>query len=154
VSARVGFSNEVKISLTDSKPHRITLRPTQVELEASTGAPLRDLLFEQGVEFPCGGQGRCRGCRVRVLEGTAQVNRAQQERLTPEELANGWRLACQARVQGDLKIELAQWEAAILTDESVFAFTPREGLGIAVSKWKSTLPYAMLPESSSPCPQT
>lgn len=139
MSARVGFSNEVKISLTENKPHRIILRPTQVELEASTGAPLHDLLFEQGVEFPCGGQGRCRGCRVRVLEGTAQVNRAQQERLTAEELANGWRLACQCTVEGDLVIELRQWDAAILVDDTTFAFQPRQGRGVAVDLGTTTL---------------
>jgi uncharacterized 2Fe-2S/4Fe-4S cluster protein (DUF4445 family) len=38
-----------------------------------------------------------------------------------------------------MKIELAQWEAAILTDDSVFAFTPREGLGIAIDLGTTTI---------------
>jgi choline dehydrogenase-like flavoprotein len=50
--------------LAQVKAHRIVLQPTQVELTAPEGTPLQDLLFEQGVEFPCGGRGRCRGCRM------------------------------------------------------------------------------------------
>jgi len=115
-----------------------------VELSAPAGTPLRDLLFEQGVEFPCGGQGRCRGCRIRVLNGKAEVNRAQQERLSPEEIASGWRLACQCVVEGDLEIELRQWDAAILVDDTVFAFRPRQGLGVAVDLGTTTLVAQLL----------
>ena len=128
----------------EKKTHRITLRPLQAELTAHEGTALRDLLFEQGVEFPCGGQGRCRGCRVRILEGTAEVNAAQRERLSEEELANGWRLACQCAVAGDLVIELRQWDAAILVDETPFAFQPREGLGVAVDVGTTTLVAQLL----------
>ena len=108
------------------------------------GTPLRDLLFEQGVEFPCGGQGRCRGCRIRVLKGKAEVNQAQQERLSGEEIAEGWRLACQCAVEGDLEIELRQWDAAILVDETPFAFRPRQGLGVAVDLGTTTLVAQLL----------
>jgi uncharacterized 2Fe-2S/4Fe-4S cluster protein (DUF4445 family) len=105
---------------------------------------LRDLLFEQGVEFPCGGQGRCRGCRIRVLKGQAEVNRAQEARLSTEEIAQGWRLACQCAVEGDLEIELRQWDAAILVDDTVFAFRPRQGLGVAVDLGTTTLVAQLL----------
>ncbi len=129
---------------TENATNRITLRPTGAQLEAPYGAPLRDLLFEQGVEFPCGGQGRCRGCRVRVLSGTAEVNDAQQQRLSPDEIANGWRLACQCVVTGDLEIELRQWDAAILGDETAFTFEPRPGLGAAIDVGTTTLVAQLL----------
>jgi uncharacterized 2Fe-2S/4Fe-4S cluster protein (DUF4445 family) len=121
------------------RTHRITLRPTGAELHAAEGTRLRDVLFEQGVEFPCGGRGRCRGCRVQVLEGKASINPAQHERLTSEELAGGWRLACQCSVEGDLVIELRQWDAAILGDETPFAFEPQTGLGVAVDVGTTTI---------------
>jgi uncharacterized 2Fe-2S/4Fe-4S cluster protein (DUF4445 family) len=108
------------------------------------GTPLRDLLFEQGVEFPCGGQGRCRGCRIRVLAGKAEINRAQQERLSAAEIAQGWRLACQCTVEGDLEIELRQWDAAILVDDTPFAFRPSQGLGVAVDLGTTTLVAQLL----------
>ena len=126
------------------RPHRITLRPVHAELTAPTGTALRDLLFAQGVEFPCGGQGRCRGCRVHVLEGQASVNDAQRERLSAKELAQGWRLACQCTLDDDLVIELRQWDAAILVDETPFAFEARDGLGVAVDLGTTTLVTQLL----------
>ena len=47
----------------------IRLEPLGTQVQTEPGAPLRDLLLPFGVEFPCGGRGRCRRCRVRVLEG-------------------------------------------------------------------------------------
>ena len=126
------------------KKHRIVLQPTQVELTAPEGTSLRNLLFEQGVEFPCGGQGRCRGCRVRVHEGMAEINGPQRERLSAEELKNGWRLACQCSIVGDLVVELRQWDAAILSDDSPFVFQPRPGLGVAVDVGTTTLVAQLL----------
>src|SRR5579859_6296993 len=108
---------------------RITIHPTGACLETGPNARLHDLLFEQGVEFPCGGQGRCRGCKVRVISGKTTVNPVEEERLTPREIMDGWRLSCQCRVEDDLQIELRQWDAAILTDEAAFAFEPRTGFG-------------------------
>ncbi|MGD0413606.1 MAG: ASKHA domain-containing protein, partial [Verrucomicrobiota bacterium] len=105
---------------------------------------LRDLLFAQGVEFPCGGQGRCRGCRVHVLEGHVGVNQAQRERLSVEEIAQGWRLACQCALEDDLVIELRQWDAAILVDDTPFAFEGRPGLGVAVDVGTTTLATQLL----------
>jgi uncharacterized 2Fe-2S/4Fe-4S cluster protein (DUF4445 family) len=128
----------------ENNPHRIILLPTRAELTAPHGTPLRDLLFDQGVEFPCGGHGSCRGCKVRVHQGTVGTNEAQREQLSPQELANGWRLACQCHLEADLVIELRQWDAAILTDETPFAFTPKPGLGVAVDLGTTTLVAQLL----------
>ena len=118
---------------------RIILQPTHSEITVVRGTPLRDVLFEQGVEFPCGGRGRCRGCRVRVLRGPAPIHAAEKEVLSVAEISQGWRLACQCSVDSDLEIELRQWDAVILADESQFAFRPREGLGVAVDLGTTTL---------------
>lgn len=128
---------------------KIVLKPTNVELVANAGTPLRDLLFEQGVEFPCGGHGRCRGCKIRVLQGNVAINDAQRDHLKPQELADGWRLACQSNLDDDLVIELRQWDAAILTNDSAFAFTPRPGLGVAVDLGTTTLVAQLLDLNTS-----
>ena len=130
--------------MSQQRTYRILLHPIGTELYAPAGTALRDLLFEQGVEFPCGGQGRCRGCRVRVKQGTAEINDAQRERLSEEELKNGWRLACQCSLVDDLVVELRQWDAAILADDSPFAFEPRPGLGVAVDLGTTTLVAQLL----------
>ncbi len=118
---------------------RIELHPLGKILEAEAGTPLQDALFEYGVEFPCGGRGRCRGCRVKVLRGSLPVTPEQARVLSPAELAAGWRLACQSRAAGGLVLELAQWEAVILADETAFAFTPGEGIAAAVDLGTTTL---------------
>lgn len=130
--------------MSDTRTHRIVLQPVGAEIVAAHGSPLRDLLFEQGVEFPCGGQGRCRGCKIRVRSGEAALNDAQREHLSAAEIEAGWRLACQCAVEDDLVIELRQWDASILTNESTFAFTPQEGLGVAVDLGTTTLVAQLL----------
>jgi uncharacterized 2Fe-2S/4Fe-4S cluster protein (DUF4445 family) len=123
---------------------QIELLPLGTTLSVPRSTPLQDVLFAQGVEFPCGGRGRCKGCRVKVLEGSLDVSSEDQRLLSPAELADGWRLACRARPETDLKIELAQWEAAILTDDAPFVFTPRDGLGVAVDLGTTTIVAQLL----------
>ena len=123
---------------------RLELLPLGRVLTVERGTPLQDVLFAQGVEFPCGGRGRCKGCRIKVIEGSLLVCAEEERLLTHAEIADGWRLACRAEANENLKIELAQWEAAILADDSVFAFTPQEGLGIAVDLGTTTVVAQLL----------
>ncbi|MGC8792221.1 MAG: ASKHA domain-containing protein, partial [Bryobacteraceae bacterium] len=117
----------------------IRLHPLGHSLTLPRGAALQDALFPWGVEFPCGGRGLCTRCRVRVLEGTLRVTDEDRRVFTPSELAAGWRLACRARAEGPLTLEIGQWETAILADDSPFQFTPRQGLGLAVDVGTTTL---------------
>ena len=122
----------------------LKLSPAGLELEVPPGARLQDVLFEQGVEFPCGGRGRCKGCRVKVLNGHLPAGAEEKNLLTAAELEGGWRLACRHSVSADLELEIAQWEAAILSDQTVFAFTPRAGLGIAIDLGSTTIVAQLL----------
>jgi uncharacterized 2Fe-2S/4Fe-4S cluster protein (DUF4445 family) len=127
-----------------SDPVHIELLPLGKTLDIERGTPLQDVLFAQGVEFPCGGRGRCKGCRIKVLEGSLPVTDEDRRLLKAEEIAEGWRLACRAQAAANLKLELAQWEAAILADNSVFVFTPQDGLGVAVDLGTTTLVAQLL----------
>ena len=122
----------------------VELLPLGAVVRVPLGTPLQDVLFPHGVEFPCGGQGRCKGCRVKVLAGALPISDEERRRFTPAELAEGWRMACRGRVEGHLKLELAQWEASILTDDAVVAFTPQSGLGLAVDLGTTTLVVQLL----------
>ncbi len=79
----------------------------------TTGRPemLTDLLRENGVwrALPCGGQGTCGKCAVRVLHGEAVPMLPEQEKLLRQEglLAQDAHLGCQLKVCGDLEIEFA-----------------------------------------------
>jgi len=117
----------------------INLSPAGLHLDVARGTRLQDVLFAQGVEFPCGGRGCCKGCRVKVLKGHLPIGAEEKNLLSPTELENGWRLACQHSVSADLELGLAQWKAAILSDQTSFAFVPREGHGIAIDLGSTTI---------------
>ncbi len=124
--------------------HTLRLSPAGLALSLPPGTRLHEVLFAQGVEFPCGGRGRCQGCRVKVLQGTLPIGEEEKNLLSSAELAAGWRLACRHAIQGDLELELAQWAMPVLTDQSSFHFIPREGLGIAIDLGTTTLAAQLL----------
>jgi uncharacterized 2Fe-2S/4Fe-4S cluster protein (DUF4445 family) len=128
---------------------QLTLFPLKKTIEVERGTPLRDILFTHGVEFPCGGRGRCKGCRIRLISGHLPITSPQQKMLSQRELDDGWRLSCQCNADSDLTIELGQWEASVLSDDTEFSFTPREGLGIAVDIGTTTIVAQLLDLSSA-----
>lgn len=68
---------------------------------------LRVSLREKGgIPFKCGG-GLCGTCRCRVEAGrehTDDVKPKERRHLSPEDLANGYRMACQTFVNGDVSV--------------------------------------------------
>jgi len=64
----------------------------------STGLPL---------EQPCGGRGTCGKCKVLVEGDLAPLDDAEQKLLSSAEKSAGYRLACRARVLGDVMVTLA-----------------------------------------------
>jgi uncharacterized 2Fe-2S/4Fe-4S cluster protein (DUF4445 family) len=123
---------------------RLTLQPLGQTVEVERGSPLKDVLFGFGVEFPCGGKGRCRGCRIKVLDHGLRPRSEELGILSEREIEEGWRLACRAFADSDCTLEVAQWESAILADQSQFAFVPREGQGVAVDLGTTTLVAQLL----------
>ncbi len=118
---------------------RLELRPLGRTLHVERGSSLQDALFDAGVEFPCGGHARCRGCRVRLVAGSLPISPEEHRLLSHAELEAGWRLACRARADSDLTLELAAWEPTILGDAAPLAVPHRDGLGIAVDLGTTTI---------------
>ncbi len=59
-----------------------------------------------GIPFKCGG-GICGTCRCRIesgLEHTDAVKDKERKHLSAEDLANGYRMACQTFVRGDISV--------------------------------------------------
>lgn len=91
------------------------------------GIPLRDALREAGIILPsaCGGRGLCGMCRVRVEKGGGPLAPEEQKRLTSEELALGWRLACRVKMAGTVSVLLDEAELnAPLREARVEAIRP------------------------------
>jgi len=60
-----------------------------------------------GIEAPCGGAGTCGKCKVKIEEGFINLSPlAEQEKrmLTPEEIVDHFRLACCAKIEGDVLV--------------------------------------------------
>ncbi len=123
---------------------RIRLEPLGVEFEAPRGAPLLPFLAEHGLEFPCGGEGICGGCRVRVLSGWLTITDADSGHISPAELVDGWRLACHTRPTGPLALLCGQWQMDVLSDASAGAPCAERGLGIAIDLGTTTVAAQMI----------
>jgi uncharacterized 2Fe-2S/4Fe-4S cluster protein (DUF4445 family) len=123
---------------------RIRLEPLAVEVDVPRGALLVSSLSDHGIEFPCGGTGLCGGCSVRVLAGSLPVTDADRTAFPAEQLAGGWRLACQARAQEPLVLECGQWHMDVLTDNAGMAGAGKHGLGIAIDLGTTTIAVQMV----------
>lgn len=95
------------------------LRQDEAALEVAcpAGEEVLTYIQDQGLPLaaPCGGKGVCGKCKVRVLSGTLPVTVEDKEFFTDAELADGWRLACQAKTTEDVTVEVPAH------DESSFA---------------------------------
>lgn len=76
--------------------------------EVESGETLLEALRRRGIPVAagCGGLGVCGLCRVRVLQGELNPLSAREVELLGQQLSKGWRLACQAKVLGDVKVEV------------------------------------------------
>ncbi|TWT79084.1 Na(+)-translocating NADH-quinone reductase subunit F [Planctomycetes bacterium CA13] len=118
---------------------KITLKPSDRTLSVPLGSCLEDSLYDCGFEFPCGGGGTCGKCRVRVLGGCLDANPLEVDLLGQSAVDEGWRLACQSIVTDDVTLQMAQWDASVLLDESAIEVTPRDGLAIAIDLGTTTI---------------
>ena len=85
---------------------RIRFEPAGVTTEVEVGRILLEAADAAGVgiESVCGGQGTCAKCKVLASGSLSVPNDLELDGLTPTELAEGYRLACQAVITGDLQV--------------------------------------------------
>lgn len=60
------------------------------------------------IDSTCGGRGTCGKCKVRILSGKSDPQDADHRQLRPVEVAEGWRLSCQAHIYEDMTCEVPQ----------------------------------------------
>jgi len=78
---------------------RVTVEPGTLVTEA---AALADVM----IELPCGGRGRCGKCRVRFIQGAPPPSHFNRRTFSPDQLLEGWRLACQTVILQSARIEI------------------------------------------------
>lgn len=118
-------------------------------VSAAVGALLGEVVIASGLplEQPCAGRGTCGKCKVLVEEispsspGMAELDEIERRHLTAGEIAVGSRLACRARLQGDVRIILAP---QVVYSNKIFRISNRykrveAPLGLAIDLGSTTV---------------
>ncbi len=99
-------------------------------MRVPTGTLLSEAARLAGIDVqqPCGGQGRCGRCSLQVIFG--EVRRRSTLRLSAEDVEQGFALACQTVVEGDVRVLLTpqeKIERRLTTDRTVAEVTVPPG---------------------------
>jgi len=89
--------------------YEVIFQPSDISVRVPAGATVAEAGAAAGLTLlmPCGGRGRCGKCAVRVRSGgLCEVQPSERQIFGEREIAEGWRLACQARVTGEAEIEV------------------------------------------------
>lgn len=109
----------------------VTLHLNDRDLVVSPGSNLLMTLSSNGVFLPsaCGGGGTCGMCKCQVDEGGGSILPTETGFFTRKEQHDNWRLGCQVKVRGDMKIRLPEsvlgirkWECEVVSNRNVATF--------------------------------
>ena len=117
--------------------HKVTFLPDGKEVEAEAGITLMQAAEKAGVYINslCGGKGVCGKCRVQVINGKVLADKHSIGFLSKEELNEGFVLACQTKVTGDMEVvippESRLEEEQIMTQGAVVNYSQPEKVFVA-----------------------
>ncbi|MCD6660757.1 MAG: NADH:ubiquinone reductase (Na(+)-transporting) subunit F [Lentimicrobium sp.] len=126
----VGLLLYVRAKLTPPGKVKITINEEKV-VEADPGSSLLSTLAAEKIFLPsaCGGGGTCAMCKCQVFEGAGDILPTEKGYFTRKEQQNNWRLGCQVKVRGDLKIGIPKeifgikkWECEVVSNRNVATF--------------------------------
>jgi uncharacterized 2Fe-2S/4Fe-4S cluster protein (DUF4445 family) len=95
---------------TYTKNQRVTFLPFDISVKVPDGAKLADAVQKAHLPltFPCGGEGTCGECKVRITRGTFEAKPTAA--LSRKLIAKGFSLACQTGVNDDLVVVLPDFQ--------------------------------------------
>lgn len=107
------------------KECKVTFLPHNATVSVEAGESLIRAALKGGVHInaSCGGEGVCGKCRVLIEKG--KVDEGVTERLRPDDLEQGYRLACLAHVKEDVTVRIPV-ESAIDTSALNKVAAPRQ----------------------------
>jgi uncharacterized 2Fe-2S/4Fe-4S cluster protein (DUF4445 family) len=87
-----------------SKTHKAKFVDAKEPVEVPTGTIISEAAKIAGINInqPCGGQGRCGRCAVKIQSGN--IRRRSTLRLTAKDVEEGYALACQSVIEDDVEI--------------------------------------------------
>ncbi len=92
-----------------SNPLWAVLLPSGRRVQFVADSTLLEIIRLGGIDLAavCGGMGACGTCRVRLLDGAlSEITPAEKRALSPQQLEQGYRLACQVRALSDVRLEI------------------------------------------------
>ncbi len=96
--------------LSADGPVRVDLRfePSGRQVRVPAGVSVFDAASWNGIaiDSTCGGHGTCKKCKVRMLDGAAAPSALDIRAFSPDELRDGWRLACRVLADADARIDV------------------------------------------------
>ncbi len=130
--------------------HLVTFDVGRGPVKVPTGTLLSEAARLAGVEItqPCGGQGRCGRCTVQIVDG--MVRRRSTLRLSQADVENGFALACQTVIEGDVSVIVPpqeKIERRLTTDRTVAEITVPFGYDPFRSQTVQRVHLSMLPPS-------
>lgn len=92
----------------DRTPFDIRFLPDESVCRATGPLGLDVAAARAGIllEHPCGAQGTCGRCRVRVRSGSAPITDDDRDQIEPHDLDEGWRLGCRLVLDGPATVEV------------------------------------------------
>jgi len=119
------------------KTHTVSFDIAKKAVEVPTNTTLIDAAKLAGIEIqqPCGGQGRCGRCVVKIEKG--RVRRRSDLRLTTEDIEQGYTLACQSVVEGNLTVSVPpqeKIERRLVTDLTAKTVSVPEGYDSSIDQ--------------------
>jgi uncharacterized 2Fe-2S/4Fe-4S cluster protein (DUF4445 family) len=97
------------VTMDPVKSFEVILQPIGRRITVPKGATVLDAARLAGMELVaiCGGEGVCGTCKVRVVEGQlSEINLNEEGELSSDELQKGFRLACQAEILSNVRIDI------------------------------------------------
>ncbi|NLD06253.1 MAG: DUF4445 domain-containing protein [Synergistaceae bacterium] len=94
--------------MTIEKDKKVFIKDLGDGVEPMSGETIGEFLLRQGIyiDQPCGGTGLCGKCRM-VLEGVLPEPTSKEKKIfSEEELASGFRLACQTKASAGMRISI------------------------------------------------
>ncbi|MBW1837470.1 MAG: DUF4445 domain-containing protein [Deltaproteobacteria bacterium] len=87
---------------------KVIFKPLDKEVKVARGTSILKAAQEAGLrlESDCGGTGRCGKCKVKVHKGVTPMGPRERDLLTPQEVKDKVRLACQALITAPTTVAL------------------------------------------------
>lgn len=98
--------------MTEARTFRVDINCGREKLECRQGMTLFAALKVNKILLPtgCGARGICGQCKVKVVEGEANILTDSEVKLIPEaERQEGYRLGCQLRPAGDIAVQIPEY---------------------------------------------